>query len=195
MLTTEQKQQFEETGYLVLQRLVHGELLKDIQRESNALIAAEPAESSHRVWHERVLFRRKAFRDVLDLEPLISAERDLLGEDVQLLAIDLLVVRPGQGEVGWHRDVSFVCNKTLSINTGIYLTDMTEKMGPLRVLPGSHRRDNPPTERGADPLPRSAFLYPPGVRCFSMPLYGILVTGTPRMLIEWGYLHTSAITG
>ncbi|GEM_PF-1781408 len=138
-------------GFLVLERLFRGDFLAEIQQESSSLSATEPSES-RRVWHERALFRRKAFRNVLGHEPLIGAAQDLLGKDVQLLAIDLLVVRPGHGEVGWHRDVTFACNKTLSLNTGIYLSDMTEEMGPLRVLPGSHRCDDPPKERGADPL-------------------------------------------
>ncbi len=46
------------------------------------------------------------------------------------------------GSVGWHRDVTFLCNKTLSINTGIYLQDMTPEMGLLYVWPGSHRRED-----------------------------------------------------
>lgn len=153
MLTVAQKQTFEETGYLVMEGVLQRELLEAMRREARALMASEPPEVGRRVWHERALFRRRAFREALDVTALVEAERDLIGEDVQLLALDLLIARPGQGKVGWHRDVRFVCNKTLSINTGIYLEDMTEEMGLLRVLPGSHRREEGPDRPAADPLP------------------------------------------
>src|SRR5687768_13618812 len=133
MLTTTQKQSFDETGYLVVEGLLRGDFLESVRRAAEALAATEP-EAGRRVWHERALFRRRAFRKVLDVPELIETVRELQGDDVQLLALDLLLIRPGQGGVGWHRDVTFVCNKTLSINTGIYLQDMRPELGPLRVV-------------------------------------------------------------
>jgi ectoine hydroxylase-related dioxygenase (phytanoyl-CoA dioxygenase family) len=161
MLTPAQKAFFDESGYLVVEGVFQGELLASLQRESEALAATASPETKVRVWRERALFRRKAFRDALDAERLIAAATDLIGDDVQLLALDLLLARPGHRGVGWHRDVTFVCNKTLSINTGVYLYDMTEEMGPLRVAPGSHRwEENPPasteTLTGEAQVPTSA---------------------------------------
>lgn len=152
MLSRKQKRFFEESGYLVVEGVLQGKLLTAVHRESETLAATVSLSVGRRVWHERALFRRKAFRQVLDAPALIEAAVDLLGKDVQLLAIDLLLVRPKHGGVGWHRDVTFLCNKTLSINTGIYLNDMTEKMGPLRVVPGSQRWEELPAEPQADPL-------------------------------------------
>lgn len=143
MLTQEQKQSFESNGFLRLEDVVPADLLAELQGESRSLAATEP-DAQHRVWHERALFRRRAFRRVLDLTPLIEAQESLLGADVQLLALDLLVTRAGSGGVGWHRDVSFICDKTLSINTGLYLQDMTSEVGPLRAVPGSHRQEVAP---------------------------------------------------
>jgi ectoine hydroxylase-related dioxygenase (phytanoyl-CoA dioxygenase family) len=153
MLTVAQRQSFVEAGYIVVEGVLQGELLAAVRREAAALSATEPPNVGRRVWHERALFRRRAFRDVLDVPGLVAAARDLIGDDVQLLALDLLLVRPGQGEVGWHRDVTFVCNKTLSINTGIYLQDMTAETGTLRVVPGSHRWEEKPERPREDPLP------------------------------------------
>lgn len=143
MLTEAQKQFFEDNGYLVLENVLPPDLLAELQSAARALADADPAETN-RVWHERALFRRPAFRKVLDVTPLIEAERDLLGEDVQLLALDLLLTRAHRGQIGWHRDVGFACSKTLSINTGLYLQDMTEEVGLLRVVPGTHRGDAHP---------------------------------------------------
>lgn len=148
VLTTKQKQEFEENGFLVLEKVLEGQLLQDIQAAAYRL-AETDTDKPVRVWHERALFRREPFRRILDLPQLVEAEAALLGDDVQLLALDLLLTRTGQGSIGWHRDVAFVCNKTLSINSGIYLQDMTAAAGPLRVVPGSHRREEGPRHDSA----------------------------------------------
>jgi ectoine hydroxylase-related dioxygenase (phytanoyl-CoA dioxygenase family) len=154
MVTDDQKREFEEAGYLVVEDVLRGELLDEVRRASQALADAEPPGVDRRVWHERVLFRRPAFRKVLDVPALVETARGLIGEDVQLLAMDLLLVRAGRGNVGWHRDIQFVCNKTLSVNTGIYLQDLTDANGPLRVVPGSHRAEGHPPQ--TDDLPGQA---------------------------------------
>ena len=38
-----------------------------------------------------------------------------------------------------HRDFVFPGDRPISINTILYLDDMTEEVGPTRVVPGSHR--------------------------------------------------------
>lgn len=144
MLTDTQKQSFETDGFLVVEDVLTGTLLADIRAAAKALIALDPPEVRRRVWHERVLFRRAPFRNIFTLPRLVESARDLIGADVQLLALDLLYTAPHEGEVAWHRDVTFTCNKTLSMNTGIYLDDMTPLNGPLRVIPGSHRTEQPP---------------------------------------------------
>src|SRR5438045_2073263 len=99
MLTQKEKDHFAETGYLMVDGVLHGELLQAIRREAVQLADSEP-ESDRRVWHERALFRRKPFRDLLESTRLIEAARDLIGDDVQLLALDLLLVRAGKGNIG-----------------------------------------------------------------------------------------------
>jgi ectoine hydroxylase-related dioxygenase (phytanoyl-CoA dioxygenase family) len=158
VLSSAQKLMFEEAGFLVAEGVLRGELLARVRREAEALCAAEPAEVSRRIWHERALFRRSVFREILDVPELVEPARQLIGDDVQLLALDLLLVRPGSGGVGWHRDVTFVCSKTLSINTGIYLQEMTEAAGPLRVVPGSHRWEQRPDQPRGDSLPEEVRL-------------------------------------
>ncbi|MBT3271226.1 hypothetical protein HN371_29070 [Candidatus Poribacteria bacterium] len=159
MLSQTQLDAFERDGYYVLEGAVDDETLDAICCEAAALAAYESAATQRRVWHERALFRRKAFRDLLDAAPLVAAAEALQGTDVQLLALDLLLVRNEDDGIGWHRDVQFVCNKTISINTGIYLQDLTDDVGPLRVLPGSHRREGAPPARGADPLDGEVTVY------------------------------------
>ena len=144
MLAQDQLTSFEQSGYLILEGVLQGEQLAALQQESEALAASLPPAEEYHIWHERVLFRRKAFRDVLDAREIIEALAGVLGDDVQLLSMDLLLIGPGHDRRRWHRDVSFVCNKALSVNAGIYLYDMTPQMGPLRIVPGSHRREGGP---------------------------------------------------
>lgn len=151
MLTSEQKQQFDEQGFLAVEGVLHGDLLNEIREAARVMSHAEPPSVKRRVWHERALFRRPAFRKLLDAPALTDAARILIGEDVQLLALDLLMVRAGAENADWHRDINFVCSKTLSMNTGIYLQDTSEGRGPLRVVPGSHRWEHHPPSQ--DPLP------------------------------------------
>lgn len=146
MLANEQIESFERDGFLVLPQVLRGETLSEIQEAARKLAQSEPPQIGFRVWHERALFRRAAFRRVFECRELIEAQTALLGEDVQMLALDLLMTRPQNGGVGWHRDVNFVCNKTLSINSGVYLQDMTAEFGPLRVVPGSHRWEENPSQ-------------------------------------------------
>ncbi|MDA1190553.1 MAG: phytanoyl-CoA dioxygenase family protein [Candidatus Poribacteria bacterium] len=144
MLTDLNAQQFQKDGYFVVEGVLEGEALASIRAASLALVDADPPDTQRRVWHERVLFRRKPFRDLFRIPRLTESARALMGDDVQLLALDLLYVAAGEGNIGWHRDVTFVCNKTISMNTGIYLDDMTDERGPLRVVPGSHQWEDTP---------------------------------------------------
>jgi len=142
MLSQSQVDSFDANGYLVLENAIPQDLVQRLRSAADAM-AAEEADLRTRVWHERALFRRPVFREVLTTMPLIEGAESLLGPDIQLLALDLVVARPGSEGIGWHRDVSFACSKTLSINTGIYLQD-TRLVGPLRVVPGSHRWESGP---------------------------------------------------
>ena len=71
----------------------------------------------------------------------------MVGGDVLLLAFDLLFHKPGKGGIHWHRDVTFLCNKTVSMNMGLYLYDTGEC--PLRLIPGSHRNVDVPENLNA----------------------------------------------
>jgi hypothetical protein len=194
MLTAIQRHDFDESGYLVVEGALSTALLQNVREASQALAAAVPGGIDRRIWHERALFRRPAFRKILDAEVLVAAATDLIGDGVQLLALDLLYTRAGKGEIGWHRDVGFVCSKTLSMNTGIYLQDMTEEMGPLRVVPGSHRREEPPSP-GASLPDEKIVTAPAGAAVFSTPPCGTQEGSTGRLSIAWPCSPISAGTG
>ena len=149
MLTDTQKQQFDDAGYVVVEGVVQGDLLTQLQDAVRLIGEAEP---NRRGWNERSCFRRAPFRRFLDAERLVQVAHDLIGDDVQLLRLDLLKMGAGDGMSNWHRDAGFVCGKTLSVTGAVYLQDTSLDVGPLRVVPRSHRREYAPTQTGAKVL-------------------------------------------
>ena len=93
----------------------------------HSAINADYVTGDLRVWHERALFRRKAFRELISLSLFFDFPAELVGGDVQLLAFDLLFHKPGKGGIHWHRDVTFLCNKTVSMNMGMLLQHQSLK--------------------------------------------------------------------
>ena len=69
-MTESEKQHFETDGYHVFEGFLQGKLLDEIRRESEALAAADYVTGDSRVWHERALFRRKVFRELISLSLL-----------------------------------------------------------------------------------------------------------------------------
>ncbi len=66
---------------------------------------------------------------------------DLLGPDVKFHHSKLNFKWFGGGEeVKWHQDIQFWPHTNFSVLTiGVYLDDVGEEIGPMGVLPGSHR--------------------------------------------------------
>jgi Phytanoyl-CoA dioxygenase (PhyH) len=84
--------------------------------------------------------------------PLISSARVLetlellVGPFVQLDSVSLVALSPHcEAAIGWHRDPygsvprGQEFQKPLALNLLVYLQDLTDDVGPLRVIAGSHR--------------------------------------------------------
>jgi ectoine hydroxylase-related dioxygenase (phytanoyl-CoA dioxygenase family) len=147
MLSQKQREQLENDGYVVVPDILSDDVLAEIRNASQTFAKAEP---ERRSWNERSCFRRAAFVRILEARSLINLAVDLIGEDVQLLQLDLLRMRSGDPEPEWHRDVDFVCNKTIAISMAIYLQDTEEDNGPLRIVPATHRLDHGPATACGD---------------------------------------------
>ncbi len=158
-LTAEEVAQFEKDGYLEVEDAIPAELIQRMREDAAAL--AEQSTEGVRPFHERALFRRKSFRDLIYCEGLTRVAESLLGADVQLLALDLLFTRPANRSTPWHADVVFSCNKTLSMNTGIYLQDLNPEIGQLGVVPGSHRWQRVPSGEEMNGTPPGALWLSP----------------------------------
>jgi hypothetical protein len=149
MLTDALRDEFLAEGYTVVPGVLPPDTLAAIRRTTSSMGEREP---SRRSWNERSCFRQAPFVRILSSPVLIDTARALIGEDVQLLQLDLLRIHSDDPAPEWHRDVEFVCNKTLAISMAIYLQDTPEGAGQLRVMPRSHRLDDGP-KRTLDALP------------------------------------------
>jgi ectoine hydroxylase-related dioxygenase (phytanoyl-CoA dioxygenase family) len=99
---------------------------------------------------EREMLQDPQFYEVVTHPRLIGTVRRIIGDDVQ--NIDFLGVEqaPHSGPVrGWHLDYPGLGRmRTDRVGGGVtppgmacplYLQDMTDEVGPLRVIPGSHK--------------------------------------------------------
>jgi hypothetical protein len=151
MTTPEEKQFFLEHGYLHALDVLTANHLATIQSEFDRVWELEkPRVNQHR------LLKYPAFIELIEHPPILDRHRAIFGRQVQLLQYDFLRQGPRSEaqERHWHRDFSFPGDRPLSINTILYLDNMTEEVGPTRVVPGSHRGEAlPPADHVNKPLP------------------------------------------
>ncbi len=159
IISADQVSEFERQGYLVMDGAVPLSLIERMRIDADA-ISSQSTEGV-KAMHERALFRRQAFRDLIRCESLTRAAESLIGPDVQLLALDLLLTRSANRSTPWHADVVFSCNKTLSINTAIYLQDLNVEIGQLGIVPGSHRWQRVPSAEEMQETPPGAIWLSP----------------------------------
>ena len=156
-MTPEQKTHFLEQGWLHVPGVLTGDALAQAQAEFD------------RVWETESqpltgtkLLRHPFFLALIENPMLLDVHRAFFGRGTQLLQYDLLRQGPrsGAAERSWHRDFTHPGDVPLSINTLVYFDDMTEEVGPTRVVPGTHRGSAlPPPDKHHDPLPGEVAAY------------------------------------
>lgn len=136
---------FPEEGYVVVPGILTAPEAAALHDALGVLFERAPMPGPRRTLNERILLSDARFLDVVTRPALIEPLRRTLGDDVQILAYDALEWAPHSGsEREWHADFDFFTDSVLTVNVGIYLSDMTNRMGPLYVIPGSHRRRRRP---------------------------------------------------
>ena len=135
---------FDEHGYVLAKGVLQGEHLRRIQDSFEHVWETEAAPRN-----QHKLLKHLPFIELIEHPPILQNHRAIFGSQIQLLQYDLLRQEPHQeGPLrSWHRDFSFPGDHPLSINTIVYLDEMSHEKGPTHVLPGSHRSwRQPPTE-------------------------------------------------
>jgi len=144
---------FDTDGYALCRGLLDAEFLTELRIEFNALWAAH---GGHGRVYQQHLLKSPVFIRLIEHPAILNRHRDLFGNQVQLLSLDLLHQGPNSTspDYAWHRDFHFPGDHVLAANTILYLDDITPESGQTRVVPGTHRGlSGPPPAQCAGPLP------------------------------------------
>jgi ectoine hydroxylase-related dioxygenase (phytanoyl-CoA dioxygenase family) len=126
---------FRTHGYTIVENAVDAAYLSELQR----------ATEHHR---EDPRYQVAQGRNLLAIDPIFENLIDghagmpileALIPDLQMLAMDIRACYPGGGAMAWHTDIDHFSGPSIvSINTALYLDNLTAENGALRVLPRSH---------------------------------------------------------
>ena len=148
---------YRQDGYLVLPRLVTGDLLRELQETTRQLVKrAAAGELGHDpafdvIEHadgKRTLRRvtdperaAPAYDRIMRFDPLVDIVAHLLGGSARFDHGKLNFKPPGGGgALEWHQDWAFYpqTNDDM-LAVGVMIEDCSLDNGPLMVIPGSHR--------------------------------------------------------
>jgi ectoine hydroxylase len=154
--TLQQRKQWDEEGYLVLENALAGDQLKRLQAAFDRA-AAECKDD----WLDKIakgeaaatffdipdpLQRDKIFIDIVDHPAWYGLLQDFTDGETLFLAPQVRTVPLWpMSYTGWHPDVGH--SNPLHIKVQIYVDDVTEKSGEFAYVPGSHRLDSGPYAR------------------------------------------------
>ena len=157
ILRQEQREFYFENGYLLLDKFITGKRLQKLQdvtkafveksREceaSNAMFDLEPDHTADapRVRRLNMPYRQDpAYWELTSDSPITDVAQDLLGPNLKVHHSKLnFKWSDGGEEVKWHQDIPFYPHTNYGVLAiGIYLEDVDDEMGPMGVVPGSHK--------------------------------------------------------
>jgi ectoine hydroxylase len=157
VLTEAQKDFYQEQGYLLLEKFLSDDWvgrLRDAMNsfieqsrsleESSKQILVEPTHTPEAPRLRRIphtVAHHPTFEEFGLRGPLLDIAEDLLGPDICFHHSKLNFKWHGGGEaVEWHQDIQFWPHTNYSpLTIGVYLEDVTDDMGPMGIIPESHR--------------------------------------------------------
>lgn len=159
-LTSEEKHQLDERGYLPLRGIMTPEQVAAICARQKELLEEEGDKAGTEVHQEKgtnrlsdLINKGTMFHIVLTQPRVLAAIAHVLEYDLKLSSLNSRNALPGQGLQGLHADwgrldtpgVYQVCNSLW------LLDDYTPDNGATRVVPGTHRGTKTPGEEMPDP--------------------------------------------
>jgi len=157
MLSVVQVEQYLELGYLVVPDALGGEMLAEVRRRVDAIVADAANVSGHTDVYDledshssaaprvrRIKTPHKHFPFFADLtrdKRITAILAQLLGANIRLHGSKLNMKSAGYGApVEWHQDWAFYPHTNDDVlATGIYLDDCEMENGPMCVVPGTHK--------------------------------------------------------
>jgi ectoine hydroxylase-related dioxygenase (phytanoyl-CoA dioxygenase family) len=157
VLTDTQIRSYHQNGYLVLERHIPDDILKNIHAEisrfeneargmtaSNDRLDLEDSHSPEAPRLRRIKLPHTisdVMRELMYSDHILAPARDLVGPNLRLHTTKLNMKSAGYGAaVEWHQDYAFYPHTNDDILAiGVILDDMESENGPLMVYPGSHK--------------------------------------------------------
>jgi ectoine hydroxylase-related dioxygenase (phytanoyl-CoA dioxygenase family) len=157
ILTQAQREHYFENGYLLLEKVISDDWIDRLRNATGEMVeesrgvstsdAKWDLEDRHSADDPRL--RRltspndhhPAFWDYASQAPVGDIVADLVGPDVKFhhSKLNFKWARGGE-EVKWHQDIQFWPHTNYSpLTVGTYMYDCDADMGPLMVMPGSHK--------------------------------------------------------
>jgi ectoine hydroxylase-related dioxygenase (phytanoyl-CoA dioxygenase family) len=157
MTADEQRQFYEDRGYLVFPSMLSSEelgtlraALADVLREADGITATnekfsvtqtdDGGFSVRRIFEPIV--RHQAFHDLVLNSKILDVVENLIGPHIQLHHTKLNMKPPSsrQARFEWHQDYPFFPHTNFDLlAVMIYLDESTEENGCLTIIPGSHK--------------------------------------------------------
>ena len=157
MLTNEQKQFYQENGYLMVKDVIRPDQLAKLQQityqlmdaskhisESNEIYDLDDGHSADAPRLTRIKLPHKQnpyFWEILRNSGVTEVLTDILGINTTIITSKLNTKSPGGGSaVEWHQDWAFYPHTNDDLLAfGLMLEDVTPDNGPLMVIPKSHK--------------------------------------------------------
>ena len=159
ILSQEQREFYFDDGYLHLDSFISGEWLDRLwevtdryidesrsRTTSDEVFDLEPDHTADAPRLRRLshpVEQDPVYREFVFEGPLVDLAEDLCGPDVKFHHSKLNFKWSGGGEeVKWHQDIQFWPHTNYSpLTIGVYMDDVDDEMGPMGVIPGSHREE------------------------------------------------------
>jgi ectoine hydroxylase len=157
VLSQEQREFYFENGYLLLEGFVSREWLDRIWEisntfversrelgESDTMLALDPDHSAENPRLRRLIDpteHHPLFWEYVSQGPLVDMAEDLLGPAFKFHHSKLnFKWASGGEEIKWHQDIQFYPHTNYGVAAfGLYMSDVDDEMGPMGVIPGSHK--------------------------------------------------------
>jgi ectoine hydroxylase-related dioxygenase (phytanoyl-CoA dioxygenase family) len=145
-MTTDQKIQFENQGFLHLPGVIPPGLVDRLKRAFDAEAARHPLNGAAFLDIPNILDVDDAFVELVDLPSIVPVLLGSVGSDIQLNHTHARLFPPGKTFVApWHSDLADVIGIDLAhslhffVKVHFYFEDLAPNQGCLAFLPGTHR--------------------------------------------------------